>query len=117
MKHKNSSTNSINIINYAIFITSAFFSRFRLDKPKSQTETIQVYWWGFYMQKYMKSIMDSAYVLWTYKIHCFITPTNHIARNLICFYIYHIREHTYNIIEKNPYQFYIEVTGSYHESQ
>ena len=32
------------------------------------------------MQKYMKSIMDSAYVLWTYKIHCFITPTNHIAR-------------------------------------
>ena len=35
------------------------------------------------MQKYKKctkSIMDSEYVLWTYKIHCVITPTNHIAR-------------------------------------
>ena len=34
------------------------------------------------MQKYKKcakSIMDSEYVLWTYKIHCFITPTNNIA--------------------------------------
>ena len=35
------------------------------------------------MQKYKKgakSIMDSEYILWTHKIHCFITLTNHIAR-------------------------------------
>ena len=31
-------------------------------------------------KKYAKSFMDSAYLLWTNKIHCFITPTNHIAR-------------------------------------
>ena len=51
MEHKNSSANSINI-NYAILLIFAFFSRFRPDKPKCQTETIRVYWWGFYMQKY-----------------------------------------------------------------
>ena len=47
------------------------------------------------MQKYkmcVKSIMDSEYVLWTYKIHCFITPINHIARK---FYLLHIRVLTY----------------------
>ena len=35
------------------------------------------------MQKYKKcakSIMDSEYVLWTHKIHCFITPTHQTAR-------------------------------------
>ena len=48
LEHKNSSANSIKI-NYAIFITLAFFSRFRLDKPKCQTETIEVHWWGFYV--------------------------------------------------------------------
>ena len=31
-------------------------------------------------KKCAKSIMDSEYVLWTHKIHCFITPTHHIAR-------------------------------------
>ena len=65
------------------------------------------------MQKYKKcakSIMDSEYVLWTHKIHCFITPTHQIARKFN--YIYHIRVHTYKIIEKNPYKFYTEVTGS-----
>ena len=54
--------------------------------------------------------MDSEYVLWTYKIYCSITPTNHIARkfNLLL----HI-PYKDNIIEKSSYKFYIEVTGSY----
>ena len=49
MECKKSSPNSISI-RYAILITLAFFSRFILDKLKCQTETIQVYWWWFYMQ-------------------------------------------------------------------
>ena len=59
-------------MHYAMVITLAFFSKFRLDKPKCQTETIQVHWWGFYMHKYKKctkSIMDTAYVVWRCKIH------------------------------------------------
>ena len=64
-------------------------------------------------KKCAKSIMDSEYVLWTYKIHCFVTPTNNIGRKFICFYIYHIRVCTYKIIKKNSYKFYTKVTGSY----
>ena len=30
-------------------------------------------------KKCAKSIMDSEYVLWTHKIHYFITPTHQIA--------------------------------------
>ena len=56
---------------------------------------------------------DTAYVLWTHKIHCFIHPQITYPENLICFYIYHIRANTYKIIEKNPYKFYTEVTGNY----
>ena len=53
MEHKNPSLILKSIsINYAVLMTLAFFSRFRLDKPNDQTEVIQVYQWGFYMQKY-----------------------------------------------------------------
>ena len=65
-------------------------------------------------KKCTKSIMDSAYVLWTYKIHCFIRPTNHIAGKFtLLLYIPYKGTYLYNIIERNPYKFCIEVTGSY----
>ena len=72
MDHKNLLANSININN----ATLAFFSRFRQDKPKFQTETIQIYWWGFFTCKSIKSAQNQSwtvhsYVLWTYKIYCF----------------------------------------------
>ena len=72
MKHKNSSANSLNI-NYAILITLAFFSRFRLDKPKCQTETIQVYCGDFTCES-IKSAQDQ---LWT--VHMYYGHTKFIA--------------------------------------
>ena len=72
----------IHNINYATLITLAFFSRFWLDKPNWQTETIQV-WYGDFTCKIIKKFMNQLWLL----------------ENLICFYIYHIRVHTFKIIE------------------
>ena len=58
--------------------------------------------------------MDSEYVLWTYEVHCLITPTNDIARKFNLFlHIPYKGPYTYKIIKKNPYKFYTEVTDSY----
>ena len=61
-------------INYATYI--AVFSRFRINRPNCQTETMQVWILHAKYKKCGKSIMDSAYVLWTHKIHCLI-PKHH----------------------------------------
>ena len=53
---------------YAILITVAFFSRFRLDKPNCQAEAIQVYWLDFTC-KSMKSVQSQFWTLNIYYGH------------------------------------------------
>ena len=45
--------------------------------------------------------MDYIYVLWTDKIHCFITPTNQIVGNQICAYLSHVSTHTYGCLQES----------------
>ena len=52
-------------MHYAILITLAFFSKFKLDKPKCQTETIQVHWWDFTCTS-IKSVPSQLWTLHMY---------------------------------------------------
>ena len=75
MEHKNSSTNSNNINNA---ILNNHISILGYTKLIAKQKPYKYVGEDFTCKSIAKTIMDTAYLLSTYKIHCIITPTNHM---------------------------------------
>ena len=63
--------------------------------------------------KCAKSIIGYMYLLWAYKIHCFITTTNHIARKFNLFLPIPYKGTYLKLLKRIHASFITEVTGCY----